>query len=256
MWRLHLWLNKAQPIKFKAMMKPNLVLLFIIALGCNEAKQPIPAAAPPVQKEIQFEQLSDKYLPFQESLNGPAGKFATVEGSQITLKAEKQTDFFIEPGTPPYEFANAPLLLKSVDNTKPFTFSCKTTPVHQVKYDAGMAFIFVDEKKWLKFAFEADERMNKRLVTVKTAGYSDDNNHDAVKSNYVYLKISSDTKVIGFYYSLDNQSWQLVRVFKNEYPSVIRLGIGTQSPAGEGNSSVFEEIQFSRQAVKDFRLGI
>jgi hypothetical protein len=72
----------------------------------------------------------------------------------------------------------------------------------------------------------------------------------------VYRKISSDTKVVGFYYSLNNKEWQLVRVFKNEYPAAIRLGIGTQSPAWEGNSSIFEEIQFSDEAVKDFRMGI
>jgi hypothetical protein len=66
-------------------------------------------------------------------LNGPAEGFATVEGNTIMMKAGKQTDFFIEPGTPHYEFANAPLLLKTLDNTKPFTFSCKTTPTHLVK---------------------------------------------------------------------------------------------------------------------------
>ncbi|MCC6724857.1 MAG: DUF1349 domain-containing protein [Saprospiraceae bacterium] len=234
------------------------MLFPLIAFGCNHKQDPTPTPAtiPPSQKESPFEQLSEKYLPFEQALNGPAGGFATVEGNTITMKAGKQTDFFIEPGTPPYEFANAPLLLKTLDNTKPFTFSCKTTPTHKVKYDAGMAFIFVDEKNWLKFAFEADERLNRRLVTVKTADFSDDNNHDAVKSDFVYLKISSDTKVVGFYYSLDNKEWQLVRVFKNEYPPVIRVGIGTQSPAGEGNSSIFEAIQFSEQSVKDFRMGI
>lgn len=237
-------------------MKLYWIVLSFIALGCNNEQHAKPEAAPAPKKEILLEELSEKYLPFQQALNGPAGQFADVQGAVITMKAGKETDFFIEPGTPPYEFANAPLLLKTVDNTKPFTFSCKTTPTHKVKYDAGMAFIFVDEKNWLKFAFEADERMNKRLVTVKTAGFSDDNNHDAVKSDFVYLKISSDTKVIGFYYSLDNKEWQLVRVFKNDYPSVIRLGVGTQSPAGDGNSSVFEAIQFSEQSVKDFRMGI
>lgn len=237
-------------------LRPYFLFLILIVYGCNEKQAPTTKTTPTSQKEILFEKLPSKFLDFQESLNGPAEGFATVDGSKITMAAGKETDFFIEPGTPPYEFANAPLLLKPVDNTMPFTFSCKATPIHKVKYDAGMAFIFVDEKHWLKFAFEADERLNKRLVTVKTAEYSDDNNHDAVHSDFVYLKISSDTKVMGFYYSLDNKSWQLVRVFKNEYPPVIRLGIGTQSPAGEGNSTVFEEIQFTEQSVKDFRLGI
>lgn len=237
-------------------MKLYWIVLSFIAFGCKDEQHTRPEAVPPPEKKILFEELSDKYLPFQQGLNGPAGKFTDIQGPVITMKSGRQTDFFIEPGTPPYEFANAPLLLKTLDNMKPFTFSCKTTPTHQVKYDAGMAFIFIDEKNWLKFAFEADERMNKRLVTVKTANFSDDNNHDAVNSDFVYLKISSDTKVIGFYYSLDNKEWQLVRVFKNDYPPVIRLGIGTQSPAGDGNSSVFEAIQFSEQAVKDFRMGI
>ena len=238
-------------------MKYILPFLVFSALGCTPPQKEAPGTVPAApQKAVVLETLSDQYLPFGECLNGPAAKWATVQGTTFTLKADQLTDFFIEPGTPPYELANAPLLLKKVDNTVPFTFSCKTTPVHRVKYDAGMAFIFVDEKHWLKFAFEADERMNKRLVTVKTADFSDDNNHDAVNSDFVYLKISSDTKVIGFYYSLDNKDWQLVRVFKNEYPPVIRVGIGTQSPAGAGNSSVFEAVEFTGQAVKDFRMGI
>lgn len=81
----------------------------------------------------------------------------------------------------------------------------------------------MDKKNWLKFAFEADEKMNTRIVTVKTKDFSDDNNHDIVKSKSVFMKISSDTKCVGFYYSVDGKDWQLVRVFKNEYPSVIKL---------------------------------
>lgn len=192
---------------------------------------------------------------FSESRNEAEKLFSKI-GNKIEIPAGAETDFFIEPGLPPYEKANAPLLLKTVDNTKPFTFSFKTTPVHKVKYDAGMAFIYIDDKHWLKFAFEADERMNKRLVTVKTKDFSDDNNHDAIKSSSVYLKISSDTKVVGFYYSIDGKSWQLVRVFKNEYPSTIKIGIGSQSPAGKGNKSVFENFKFSETSVKDFRMGI
>lgn len=193
---------------------------------------------------------------FTDSLNQAHEQLKKSANGNIELSASAETDFFIEPGTPPYEKANAPVLLKSVDNTKPFTFSFKTTPVHTVKYDAGMAFIFVDNKHWLKFAFEADERMKKRIVTVKTKDFSDDNNHDVVNNPSVYLKISSDTKSIGFYYSIEGKQWQLVRVFKNEYPPTIKIGVGSQSPVGKGNKSLFEDFQFSHQSVKDFRTGI
>lgn len=204
---------------------------------------------------INFYGQKTIFWDFTESRNDGEKQFSKI-GSKIEISAGAETDFFIEPGLPPYEKANAPLLLKTLDNTKPFTFSFKTTPVHKVKYDAGMAFIYIDDKHWLKFAFEADERMNKRLVTVKTKDFSDDNNHDAVKSPSVFMKISSDTKVVGFYYSIDGKSWQLVRVFKNEYPPTIKIGIGSQSPAGKGNKSVFENFKFSETSVKDFRMGM
>jgi uncharacterized protein len=236
-------------------MKKYIGFLILLALSCKNVPEQKTVSEEPKQKVI-FEQLSEKYPFFTEGVNGPMGECVEIKDNKIIMTASKETDFFIESGLPPYEFANAPLLLKSVDNTKPFTFSFKTTPVHTVKYDAGMAFIYINNKEWLKFAFEADERLNHRIVTVKTKDFSDDNNHDVVKSLSVYLKISSDTKVIGFYYSVDAKEWQLVRVFKNEYPSVIKVGIGTQSPAGNGNQSIFEDLQFTEQSVKDFRMGI
>jgi regulation of enolase protein 1 (concanavalin A-like superfamily) len=193
-------------------------------------------------------------LHFDTSLNN-AMQQMKKESNRMILSSTKETDYFIEPGGA-YEKANAPLLLKKIDNTKPFTFTTKLTPDHNVKYDAGMAFIYADEKHWLKFAFEADEKMNTRIVTVRTNESSDDNNHETVKEKTVYLKISSDTKSIGFYYSTDGTAWNLVRVFKNEYPQTIYAGVGTQSPAGNGNKTIFEGIEFTNAAVKDFRSGI
>jgi len=191
---------------------------------------------------------------FDTSLNN-AQQQLQKQNDKFIMVSTKETDYFIDPAGS-YEKSNAPLLLKRIDNTKPFTFTTKLTAEHKVKYDAGMAFIYVDKKHWLKFAFEADERMNTRIVTVRTNESSDDNNHETVKQKTVYLKISSDTKQIGFYYSLDGANWNLVRVFKNEYPRTIFIGIGTQSPAGNGNKTVFEKAELSATAVKDFRAGI
>src|SRR3954453_2003894 len=108
--------------------------------------------------------------------------------------------------------------------------------------------LFSDEKHWLKFAHEADERMNTRIVTVRTNQSSDDNNHEIVKEKIVYFKISSDTRQLGFYYSTNGTVWNLVRIFKNEYPQTIYIGVGTQSPAGNGNKTVFEKVEFINAA--------
>ena len=94
-----------------------------------------------------------------------------------------------------------------------------------------------------------------RMVSVRTTGTSDDNDHDVVTAKSVYMKISSDTTTIGFYYSLDKKTWQLIRLFKNAYPSSIWVGISTQSPIGNGTSAVFEDLSLTQQSVSNFRLG-
>src|SRR6476619_3288499 len=93
-------------------------------------------------------------LHFDTSLNN-ASQQMQKESNRMILSSTKETDYFIEPGGA-YEKANAPLLLRKINNTRPFTFIVKLAPEHKVKYDAGMAFIYVNEKHWLKFAFEAD----------------------------------------------------------------------------------------------------
>ncbi|HEX4372017.1 MAG TPA: DUF1349 domain-containing protein, partial [Puia sp.] len=125
-------------------------------------------------------------MQFDTSMNN-ADKQMMKDKDSITLTSTKETDFFIEPGGA-YEKFDAPLLMKKVDNTKPFTLTAELKPEHIVKYDAGMLFIFVDEKHWVKFAFEADERMNTRVVTVRTNETSDDNNHEIVKDSIIFLK--------------------------------------------------------------------
>jgi len=223
------------------------ILFFIITSCTNSDKN---SAANNISEKISI----GFNVQFDTSMNN-ADKQIIKDKDSIILTSTKETDFFIEPGGA-YEKSDAPLLLKKIDNTKPFTFIAELKPEHKVKYDAGMLFIFVDEKHWLKFAFEADERMNTRIVTVRTNETSDDNNHDVEKDSVILLKISSDTKSIGFYYSNDNKIWNLVRVFKNEYPQNILVGVGTQSPAGDGNKTIFFGIEFSNSAVKDFRNGI
>ena len=220
-----------------------LSLFFIFLWACSQNKK----------ANYQSEKI---VWDFTQSLNQAKENSKVFGSDSLEMVSSPETDFFIEPGQPPYNKANAPLMLMPVDNAKPFTFSIKVNPTHLVKYDAGMAFLYVNDSEWLKFAFEVDERMIGRIVTVKTKGFSDDNNHDVIPEKSVYLKISSDTKVLGFYYSLDAKTWQLVRVFKNEYGENLKIGIGTQSPAGKGNKSIFSEFQFTETSVKDFRMGI
>ena len=122
-------------------------------------------------------------------------------------------------------------------------------------YDAGTLYIWVRDDLWLKMAMERDERGRVRIVSVRTNGTSDDNDHDVVTSKTVYMKISSDTTRVGFYYSVDNVNWQLIRLFKNDYPSRLWVGISTQSPIGKGSETIFENVSLVQNSITDFRMG-
>jgi uncharacterized protein len=192
-------------------------------------------------------------ITFTRSLNG-AADHAKVSGGKVTLASEAKRDNFRDPDA---KLSNntAPVLLTKVDNKKPFTITAKITPTFLKTYDAGTLYIWVKDDLWLKMAMEMDERHRTRMVSVRTTGTSDDNNHDVVTSKSVYMKISSDTKTVGFYYSLDKKTWQLIRLFKNDYPASIWMGISAQSPLGNGTSAVFEDLSLTQQSISDFRLG-
>lgn len=197
--------------------------------------------------------ISANGITFQRQLNGGAAATQTSPDG-VTIASGAKTDFFRETdGVTAY--ANAPVILTGIDNTRPFTFIARVTPELGATYDAGALYFWTRDDKWLKFAFERDERGLSRIVTVRTDGTSDDNNHDVVSAGSVFMKVSSDTVSLGFYYSVDGQSWQLVRVFRNHYPARLWLGLSAQSPTGAGNWARFEAVQLTNLSVSDFRTG-
>ncbi|WP_427874263.1 DUF1349 domain-containing protein [Flavobacterium sp. MMS24-S5] len=194
---------------------------------------------------------------FTKAVNGADTLIKTEANEKVIFKAGEKSDYFSDPDGK-LSNTTAPMLLSEVDNTKPFTLTAKVTPEFTEKglYNAGVLYIYVNDSFYQKFCFEQDERGNHRIVTVRTMGTSDDNNHDIVKQPFVYMKISSDTKTVASYYSLDKKNWQMVRLYKNNYPKKIWMGISTQCPVDKGTQSIFEEINLEEKSVSDFRLGI
>lgn len=193
-------------------------------------------------------------ITFTKSLNNAAGLY-DLQNDRLTIRSEAKKDYFNDPDG---KLSNntAPVLLSRVDNKKPFTLTAKVTPSFRDTYDAGVLYIYSTGKLWQKFAFEKDERGRTRIVSVRTIGTSDDNNHDILTNESVYLKITSDTKTVGFYYSLDNVTWNLARLYKNDYPAVVWVGLSTQSPIGNGTTATFENCSLTETTIKNFREGL
>jgi len=194
---------------------------------------------------------------FERALNGADTLVAVSDNGEVTFRAGEKQDFFCDPNG---KLSNntAPILLTEIDNTKPFTLQARIKPTFTPEglYNAGVLYLYVHERLWQKFCFEQDERGQHRVVTVRTIGTSDDNNHDVVKEqDYVYFKYSSDTQTIASYYSLDGKSWQMVRLYRNEYPERLWVGISNQCPQDTASVSRFSELQLRQDAVTDFRMG-
>ena len=219
---------------------------------------PILTMCPSLQTSAQ--DLGDKTasivvpgITFTRSLNG-AAENTKVSAGKLTLTSAAKRDNFRDPNGK-LSSNTAPVLLTEVDNKKPFTLTARITPTFLETYDAGALYIWVKDDLWLKMAMEMDERRRTRMVSVRTTGTSDDNNHDVVTKPAVQMKISSDTRTVGFYYSVDEETWQLIRLFRNDYPEKIWLGISAQSPLGNGTSATFESLSLTQTSIADFRLG-
>lgn len=211
----------------------------------------------PMQAVASVEKACSFQLPqihFTKCLNS-AEKNVFIKDGNLTFKSDAKTDFFNDPDGK-LSNSNAPVLLSKVDNAKPFTLTAKVSPDFKETYDAGALYIFVTDKLWQKFAFERDERATTRVVSVRTIETSDDNNHQPIGQKSVYLKISSDTQTVAFYFSEDKVKWNLARLYKNSYPATIWVGVSSQSPMGTGNSTQFENPSLIIESVKDFRMGI
>lgn len=196
-------------------------------------------------------------IQFTKAINGADTLVKIDKAGKVVFNVDGKKDYFADPNG---ELSNntAPILLTEIDNKQPFTFTAAVTPrfTKAGMYNAGVLYIYAHDALWQKFCFEQDEQGRHRIVTVRTIGTSDDNNHDVVTAAKVYMKISSDTKTVASYYSLDNKTWQMVRLYKNDYPEKLWLGISAQCPVeNTGTQSIFEDIKLTKGSVKDFRLG-
>ena len=54
---------------------------------------------------------------------------------------------------------------------------------------------------------------------------------------------------------IDGKEWQMVRLYKNNYPKELYIGICSQAPVKGECVSEFSELSLSTDNVGDFRLG-
>ncbi|MEZ3489247.1 DUF1349 domain-containing protein [Akkermansia muciniphila] len=226
------------------------LLMGIVATGCSEKEH---------EDGTRNEVLSPcnivlGNMEFTQSKNGAENR-VTVFGDTLKFIAGAQTDYFRSPNGSVID--TSPVIFTEVDNTKPFTFTAKVEPefTKNGTYSAGVLYAYANKEHCQKLCFEQDEYGIHRIVTVRTIGTSDDNNHQSIEGPSVYMRISSDGKQIGNYFSEDGKTWHMARLYGNDFRKKLFLGLSSQSPKDNEHTCRFSEVSITETAVSDFRNG-
>lgn len=191
---------------------------------------------------------------FNKAKNEKAGNI-TVENDFMKFTSGAQTDYFRSPDGSVIN--SSPVIFTEVDNSKPFTFTAKVEPqfTETGTYSAGVLYAYENDLHCQKLCFEQSEDGKHRVVTVRTIGTSDDNNHQIIPGKYVYMRLSSDGQTLGSYYSEDGKEWHMARLYKNDFPEKLLLGLSSQSPKDNEHTCFFSEVKLVDKATSDFRNG-
>ncbi len=191
---------------------------------------------------------------FTKSKNGGENAVTLLDDT-LKFVAGSQTDYFRSPDGSVVN--SSAVIFTEVDNTKPFTFTAKVKPdfTETGTYSAGVLYAYENDTHCQKLCFEQDEYGVHRVVSVRTIGTSDDNNHQAIIGSYVYMRLSSDGTTLGSYFSEDGKTWHLARLYKNDFPEKLLLGLSSQSPKDDAHTCYFTEVSLKQEAVANFRIG-
>ena len=180
------------------------------------------------------------------------------EGGEVVIHAPARTDWFNNPvpvdGVLSAPVANAPFFYTDV--TGDFVFRAKVRPNFKTVYDACALMVIQDEKLWTKAAFEKSDFGTTAAVCVVTNGVSDDANGCNIEQDEVWLQIVRVGDVFCTHYSLDGETFHMVRLFHLPVENTVKVGIEAQSPAGEGGLRFYSEISLENRTVKNLRAGI
>lgn len=179
-------------------------------------------------------------------------------GNEVAIFAPGHTDWFNNPvpvdGKLSAPVANAPFYYTDV--TGDFVFRAKVRPNFRTVYDACALMVIQDEKLWTKAAFEKSDFGTTAAVCVVTNGISDDANGCNIVQDEVWLQIVRVGDVFCTHYSLDGETFYMVRLFHLPVEKTVKVGIEAQCPAGDGGLRFYSDIMLENRTVQNLRAGV
>ena len=169
----------------------------------------------------------------------------------LTLTPGAKTDCFRPYQKSPMD--NAPILYKDIAGD--FTIATHITAQLTDFADAGGLIIRSHPSLWAKVCMERNHLGQTSVVSVVTNPSSDDALGELLSQSECHLRITRKGNYLGMHYSLDGQTWRVVRCFGMEVPESVIVGVLAQAPFGSGCCVRFHGLYFQRETVDDFRSG-
>lgn len=213
------------------------IAVILLSTACATAVQPGANENPAPVIEGLPGPLTWQHPPAQWKIDG---------GNALSITGGKKTNWFASPMGKGQIDNSSRLLFKPADD---FVFSAKVTVGFHSQWDAGVLALYVNDELWAKLCLEMTVEKHPAIVSVVTRGLSDDNNSIAIQGNSVYLKVVKAGQAIFFYASQDGVKWSIIRAFSLGANPGLRVGFSSQSPVGDGCTSVFSEIHYLPQRV-------
>jgi regulation of enolase protein 1 (concanavalin A-like superfamily) len=170
-----------------------------------------------------------------------------IHNGTVSISAGPGTNMFYAPHGN-FNVSNMPKLLFKPDDN--FTFSAKAFTKHKTRWEAAMLVVYINESYWAKFCFENESLSKNRMVTVVNNEISDDAYSDYVVGDSVYMMIKKEGKQITFSYSGNGKNWVDIRYFRLNSDDTIKIGFASQSPIGNGLTSIFSNINYINDKQK------
>lgn len=182
------------------------------------------------------------------------GRVMIRDGSAV-LAAAPRTDWFFKPDGSGR--ASNVLRLGTRVDAPAFSLVARVQVGFAATYDAGALFIACDRENWAKLAFEFSAAGRPTIVSVVTRSTSDDADGPSLARDSVWLRLYCDGRIVALHFSEDGRTWRFVRVFT--LPGIearpIEVGLGVQSPTGNGVEATFSDVALVNGIIANLRDG-
>ena len=176
-----------------------------------------------------------------------------LPGGGIRVTVPAKADYFRDP-TGKMVNDNAPFLWTSVSGD--FVARALVRPTFTNTYDSGVLMVRHNTETWAKLCFEKTDFGTTAAVSVVTRGVSDDANGADLDTSELWLQMARGGNVFALHYSLDGQSWRMVRIFNLEVPHEVRVGVVAQCPVGDGTTVDLLHFSVETRTLADIRSGV